>query len=322
VVTVNSRTEPVPGRVGSSPPRRTGDSAAAPSAGRPRRHWGWLLFVLPGLTLFVVFEVWPLLQAMLLSLFRWDGYSPSTFVGLDNYRSIAGDALFWAALRHAAVYAVGTVTAKIVLGLAIALLLHQQLAGRAFFRSVAFAPALMSFVAVGLLWQLIYSPQQGLLNSALTILHLPSDISWLGDPNLSLPSLMVVDIWKYTGYHAILFLAGLTIVQKDLLEAAEVDGASSVQQFWHVTLPGIRAILVVNIVIAAAGALNTFDLVYVMTNGGPYRSTEMPITYMYRMGFANGALGYASAVAFVMFVIVSAVTLAILKFQRSDSDAA
>ncbi len=274
------------------------------------------------MALFAVFELWPLIQAGILSLFSWDGYSPSKPVGTANYTTLLTDSGFWLALRHALVYAVGTVTCKICISLGLALLLHQQLKGRAFYRSVAFAPALMSFVAVGLLWQLIYSPQQGLLNSVLAALHLPADTSWLGDPSVALFSLMAVDVWKYTGYHAILFLAGLSMVEKALLEAAAVDGASSWQRFWHVTLPGIRPIFVVNIVIATAGALNTFDLVYVMTNGGPYGATEMPITYLYRAGFSNGQLGYASAVACVMFVIVSLITLVILRFQGSDGDRA
>ena len=272
--------------------------------------------------LFGVFELWPLLQAVLLSLYEWDGYSDRVFVGLKNYQALVSDGVFWGSVSHAVVYAAATVTLKMVLGLGLALLLHQALAGRAFYRSVVFAPALMSFVAVGLLWQLIYSPQQGLLNSALGAVGLPSDTSWLGNPSIALFSLVVVDVWKYTGYHAIIFLAGLTIVQKELLEAADVDGASAGRKFWHVTLPGIRPILVVNLVIATAGALNTFDLVYVMTNGGPFGVTELPISYMYRAGFSSGRLGYASAVACAMFAIVSLVTLLILRSQRTDEDSA
>jgi raffinose/stachyose/melibiose transport system permease protein len=204
------------------------------------------------------------------------------------------------------------------LGLALAVLLNRKLAGYAFYRSVVFAPALMSFVAVGLLWQLIYSPQQGLMNHVLDILHLPHEVNWLGDRHIALGSLVIVDVWKWTGYHTILFLAGLSLVQKELLEAALVDGASGWQQFWHVTLPSIRPVVVVNLVIATAGALNTFDLVYVMTDGGPFGGTELPITYMYRTGFGGSQLGYASAIACLTFVVVAIVTVLILRLQSSE----
>lgn len=282
------------------------------------RRAGWIPFVLPGVTVFAVFELWPLIQAVLLSFYDWNGYSAKMFVGLGNYRKLLADTVFWGALGHSGLYAVGTVAGKMVFGLGIALLLHRKLSGRAFYRSIVFAPALMSMVAVGLLWQLIYSPQQGLLNGFLRLFGLAGDVSWLGDPHLSLWSLMLVDVWKHTGYHAILFLAGLTLVEQQLLEAAAVDGAGACRRLWHVTLPGIRPIAIVNLVIATAGALNTFDLVYVMTNGGPFGRTELPITYLYRVGFGRGELGYASTVACLMFVIVAIVTLLILRLQSRD----
>lgn len=285
---------------------------------RRRSGWSWLLFVLPGLGVFLLFEVWPLIQAVVLSFFRWDGYSPRVFVGEDNYTKALSDPTFWASLRHASLYALGTVIGKLGFGLGLALLLHQRLRLRAFYRSVVFAPVLMSFVAVGLLWQLIYSPQQGLFNGLLSVLHLPSDVSWLGDPNLALLSLIIVDVWKWTGYHTILFVAGLTLVSRELTEAATIDGAGAVQRFRYVTVPAIRPIIVVNLIIAVAGALNTFDLVYVMTDGGPYGVTDLPITYMYRMGFGNSELGYASAIACLMFVLVTGLTLLILRLQRPE----
>lgn len=282
------------------------------------RSVGWLPFVLPGVTLFAVFEVWPLIQAIVLSLYKWDGYSAKEFVGLANYRTAFADVALWSALGHAALYTLGAVTGKMVLGLALAVLLNRKIAGYAFYRSVVFAPALMSFVAVGLLWQLAYSPRQGLMNRMLALLHLPHQVNWLGDPHTALASLVVADLWKWTGYHAILFLAGLTLVRPELQEAALVDGASAWQRFWHVTLPSIRPVTAVNLVIATAGALNTFDLVYVMTDGGPFGATELPITYMYRVGFRSSQLGYASAIACLMFVLVGIVTLLILRLRASE----
>lgn len=292
-----------------------------------RRRFGvrsvsWLPFVLPGVALFAVFEIWPLIQAIVLSLYKWDGYSTKQFVGLANYGAALTDDKFWGSLGHASLYTVGTVAGKMVLGLAIAVLLNKKIAGYAFYRSVAFAPALMSFVAVGILWQLVFSPQQGLMNQVLGLLHLDGRVDWLGDPSTALPSLIIVDLWKWVGYHAILFLAGLTLVRRELQEAALVDGASAGQVFWHVTLPSIRPVVVVNLIIATAGALNTFDLVYVMTDGGPFGATELPITYMYRVGFRNSELGYASAIACLMFVLVGIVTLLILRLRASSEEEA
>lgn len=284
-----------------------------------RDSLGWVPLVLPGIALFAVFEIWPLVQAIMLSLYTWDGYSAKEFVGVRNYLAVLTDDAFWRALWHAGVYAVGTVVGKMLLGLGLAVLLNRKIAGLALYRSVVFVPALMSFVAVGLLWQLVYNPQQGLMNGALGALHLPHDVNWLGNPHIALLSLMIVDVWKWAGYHTILFLAGLTLVRRELLEAALVDGASSWQRFRHVTLPGIRPIVVVNLVIATAGALNTFDLVYVMTDGGPFGSTDLPITYMYRVGFDSSRFGYASAVSCVMFLVVGVVTVLILRLQADRS---
>ncbi len=304
------------------PAGRSGRPGQGVGRGRFPSNVSWMPFVLPGLALFAIFELYPLLQAVLLSLYSWDGYSPKVFVGAANYLQVFSDRTFWTSLGHAGLYGVGAVTGKIVLGLGVALLLHRKIKGQSFYRSVVFAPVLMSFVAVGLLWQLIYSPQQGLFNALLRAIGFDGDVSWLGDPRVALWSLVIVDIWKFTGYHAILFLAGLTLVQPELEEAAAVDGAGPARRFWHITLPALRPIMTVNLVIASAGALNTFDLVYVMTGGGPYGVTEVPISYLYRVGFTIGQLGYASALACVMFVIVAIVTVIILRLQRGDAEEA
>lgn len=287
-----------------------------------RRRLAFLPFVLPGVAVFAMFSLWPLLQSCLLSFQEWDGFSAKKWVGLANYRAVFNDSAFWHAFEHTVIYVAGTLTAKIVLGLTLAVLLDGKLRGRGFYRTIVFIPALLSFVVVGMLWQYIYDPTFGLLNKALGALHVTSGrTTWLASSDLSLASVMIADVWKWVGYHTVLFLAGLSLVSEDLREAARIDGAGAWQRFRHVTLPAIRGVLVVNVLIAMAGAFNSFDLVYVMTGGGPYGSSDTVTTYLYRQAFTDNHYGYASAIAVLLFLVVGVLTLLVLKLSRSAYDA-
>lgn len=284
-----------------------------------RRGTGWwsLLFVAPGVALFALFVLWPLTQALVTSLYSWDGFTPKKWVGLGNYSQLINAPLFWSAVEHTMIYAVGTVVAKIVLALALALMVDRGLRAVAAYRSILFLPVLMSFVAVGLLWGFLYDPELGLINNALSHVGV-GGIAWLGDPSTALMSIMIVDTWKWLGYHVVLLVAGLQLVRPDLYEAAKSDGASAWAAFWHVTLPAMKTMIGLNIVIAFAGALNAFDLVYVMTKGGPFHSTDTIMTYMYDQAFNQNRLGYASAVACALFVLVAVATLIQVRLLRSD----
>lgn len=283
----------------------------------------WIPFVLPGLSVFAVFELYPLVRTFVLGLYSWDGFSDPTFVGTQNFRLALNDPIFWKAAWHTGVYALGTTAAKVVLGLAIALALDQKLRGRAVYRSIVFAPALMSFVAVGLLWTMLYNPSLGPVTKMLQPLgFVDPNLGLLGDPDRALLAVMVVDIWKWVGYHTILFVAGLSLVSGDLVEAALLDGANALQRFWHVTLPAIRQVVVINVVIAFAGAMNSFDLVFVMTKGGPYQSSEIVLTYMYATAFTQNRFGLAAAIATLLFVAAGLMTLLVLRIGRSEEDLA
>ena len=290
---------------------------------RTRRDLTGVLFATPALLLFLVFVAWPLSRTIVLSLQRWNGFDAPAWAGLDNYSRLLRDPGFWSALTHTLVYAVGTTVGKVGLGLGLALLLDASLRGRSFYRSVIFAPALMSFVAVGLLWQLIYAPSIGLADQLLGVLHIGGQSNdWLGSPVRALFAVMVVDVWKWAGYHAVLFSAGLSLISTDLRDAARVDGADWFQEFWHVTLPSLRGLVVLNVIFAVAGAFNTFDLVYVMTDGGPYGGTDLLMTFLYRQAFTNSQYGYASAVACLLLLVVGMITILLLRAARSDYDAA
>lgn len=276
--------------------------------------------MMPGLVLFALFVLWPLVNVFINAFYSWNGLGPKVFVGWNNFIQIFQSSLFYSAAEHTVIYAVGTVLLKVVLAFGIALLVARAMKGIAIFRTILFIPVLMSFVAVGLLWNFVLDPNLGLLNSFLGMLHLPTTAGYLTDPKSALATLMFVDLWKWLGYHVVLFVAGLQMVRPELYEAAEVDGAGRWRQFWSVTVPSMRSIIVLNVIIAFAGGMNVFDLVYVMTKGGPMGSTQTMMTLVYQQAFATRHYGFASATAVVLFIVVGVLTLVQVRMMRSDYD--
>ena len=210
-----------------------------------------------------------------------------------------------------------------MLGLGLALLLNRALVGRAFLRAAAFIPVTMSFVAVGLLWSWIYNPVFGLLNGALDLFGLGGlKQSWLGDADIALYSIIVVDVWKWLGFHAVIYLAGLQTIPSELYESAKMDGAGPLQRFRHVTVPMMMPIIFINTILGLSGAfVRNFDIVYVLTKGGPNHATEVVLTYMMSKAFQDGAMSYAAAIGYVLFLIVGLASvgmLALMRRQRLD----
>lgn len=304
-------------------------AVGARAAGRPRvatSAWGSArltpyLWVLPAVALFVVFRLYPMAFGLYLSLNEWDGIKPMVFRGLANYRqALFEDAVFWLALWHNVVFAVGTVIGKNGLAIVLAVLLNADIRGRTFFRTTLFMPVVMSFVVVGLLWGWIFNFQFGLLNSLLVAAGLDGwRTDWLGDPRLALFSLIGVDVWKWYGFHMVIYLAGLQTIPPVLYEAAIIDGATAWQQFWRVTLPLLRPIVVVNVTLALMGAFNVFDLIYVMTQGGPANATNVVMIHAYLQGFKFYQMGYASAISYVLMLIVIVVSGLQIWLLRGES---
>jgi len=273
-------------------------------------------FLTPALILFFTFIVYPFIYGFYISLNKWNGFGPMKFVGFNNYASVLKDGLFYTSLLHNVIYALISVVGKVGLALLLALLLNHSLKGISVFRGIFFTPVVISFVAVGILWQRIYDPNIGLLDGLLQtlgLMHTPID--WLGNPNLSLFSIILVDIWKWTGYHTVIYLAGLQIISRDFYESADIDGATAWQKLRYITLPQLRQMTIINITIACMGAFSVFDLVYIMTNGGPYQSTSVLLTYMYNITFAssNSNFGYGTTVAYLLFVIILAISIVQIK---------
>jgi ABC-type sugar transport system permease subunit len=204
--------------------------------------------VLPAVLLYAIFKLAPMVAGIYLALLQWDGIEPAKFVGLRNFQRMLEDEAILLALGNNVQYALGTVVGKIVLSLFLALLLNQSLRGRSFYRTALFLPVVMSFVVVGILWAWLYNAQFGLVNSFMQWLGLEALIlDWLGDPKVALWSLVAVDVWKWYGFHMVIFLAGLQTIPIELYEAARIDGANRWRQFLHITLPLLQPVMLVNV---------------------------------------------------------------------------
>lgn len=260
----------------------------------------------PALVLFMLFIVYPVGVTVVSSLYAFGVTSAERdFVGLGHFLDMLDDPVFWTALKNNIIILVGSLLGQVGGGLVLAAVLNRGIRyGKTVFRAIVFTPMLMSIVAVGLLWQLIYYPSVGILNRTLTTMGLgiPS-LGWLGDPDLVIYSILVVACWQYIGFVMVILLAGMQALPEELYEAARLDGASEIQGFRHITVPGIRPVILVAVLITMLGAFKVFDLVYVLTLGGPGNASQVLGTYLYQNAFTLDRMGYACALAVVMLII-------------------
>ena len=287
-----------------------------------------LLFVSPALLAIAAFFVLPVAGALLLSLTDFDIYALSNsanlrFVGLDNYLRLFGNPLFWKAMGNTIWFVVFGVPLSIAASLGAALLLNARtVRWRPIWRVALFAPYVTTLVATAVVWRYLLHTRYGVINYALQSVGLPA-LDWLGDPRASLPAILIFVVWKVFGYNMLIFLAVLQTVPTELHEAARVDGAGPWTRFRHVTLPAIAPTLLLVSIISMAGFFQLFAEPYVMTQGGPAQSTVTVLYFMYEEGFKWWNLGSASAVAFVLFLCIFAVTLLQLwasrRFARTDA---
>lgn len=288
-------------------------------ASRARRSetFLFLLFVAPNMILFGFFTFWPLIYSGYLSLVRWDMLAPTKkWMGLENYRDLFTDDSFRTVLKNTFVFGGGAVGGSLVLGLLIALLLNQPLRGRDGARAVVFAPTLLSGAAIGVVWVYIFDPRFGLMNQFLEWLFLPTPDRWLRDPNLAMVAVIIVYIWKNLGFATVIFLAGLQSIPKDLYEAAKVDGAGSLNRFWNVTIPMLSPILFFLLVTSILNTFQSFDIISVMTQGGPVDGTNTLIYFIYEEAFQKSNVGDAAAASVVLFVIMLGITLLQMRYAE------
>ncbi|MBW0000590.1 MAG: sugar ABC transporter permease [Verrucomicrobia bacterium] len=261
-------------------------------------------FLAPALIIYSVVVVYPMLYSAYLSLFRWDGISPTkVFVGSDNYVALfTQNDVFWIALKNNAVWLAAALLLPTSIGLGLALLLNLKFRGSAVFRSIFYFPAVLSLAVVGLIWTWIYHPDLGLLNQALRGVGLKAfERNWLSDPNLALYPVIIAATWNAVGLPMLLFLAGLQTVPVELLEAAKVEGAGPIRRFVHVTFPLLRETTLIVLAITAINALKAYDIVYAMTNGGPANRTQLLSTWMYFLTYNYNTVGQGTAIAVVLF---------------------
>ncbi len=282
-----------------------------PSAVIGRRSTPYL-YLLPAFVVYAGFLLYPLLRSFQFSLYDWPGFGPSTFVGLGNYVDLMGDERFRDAIWHSLVLIFFYAILPLVVGLVLAAVLRRgRVKGLKFFRVVIFMPQVIALVVVAVAWHQIYSPR-GLLNDVLDFVglgHLAR--GWLGDPDLALPAVGMIGFWLSTGLVMLLLLAGMGRIPNDLFEAARLDGAGPVSEFFAITLPSVKAEITTALVLTIIAALKTFDLVYVTTSGGPGTATTVPSYEVYNRAFNLKEVGSASAVAIVLTALVFLINVVI-----------
>lgn len=261
-----------------------------------------IIGLLPALLLYVVFAIYPILQSFYYSLMEWNGFSEMTFIGLDNFKKLFQDSLFWNSVKNNIYVVIASVLGQIPIALFIALLLNRKLKGVRIFRTIGFLPVVLSTVVISLTWSLIYNSKNGMLNELLRTVGLDGFAqNWLGDPKWTMIAVLVTVIWQFVGLYLIIFLAALQNVPEEVLEAAKIDGASEWATTWKITIPMIWDTVIVAVILCISGSLKTFDLIYVMTNGGPAHSTDVMALYMFNETFSNLNYGYGSAVSVFIF---------------------
>jgi len=266
------------------------------------------LFLLPSLIGMAIFMIIPIVSSMVLSFYKWDLISPMEFHGLGNYGNIVKDEMFLKSLLNTLYYAAGTIPLSMVLALVAALLLNHKLKGMSFFRTVYFLPVISSHVAIALVWRWIYNRDYGMINAILKWLHIPGP-DWLGDPAWAMPAVILMSVWAMMGTQIVLFLAGLQGIPADMYESADLDGATGWQRFRYITFPFLSPTTFFILIITLIGAFQVFDQAFIMTEGGPDNATLTVVFYLYNHGFKYFDMGYASSVAWILFLLIMIVTL-------------
>lgn len=262
------------------------------------------IFILPALLGTLIFILIPVICSFGLSFAQWDLLTPTEFVGLANYEELFQDGLFWKILTNTVIFALSTSVLGVIIPLILAAILNTKIKGSEFYKSAYFLPFITPMVVVGIVWAWIFDPNIGLLNQ---VLHI--HINWLYDSKFAMPALIIVSVWKLVGYNMIIFLSALTSISQSLFEAAKIDGANSYQVFKNVTVPMLSPTIFFVVIVTAISSFQVFDLIYLMTQGGPFDSTNVLVYAIYKNAFEYFNVGKASAIAYVLFLIILILTL-------------
>jgi raffinose/stachyose/melibiose transport system permease protein len=300
-------------------PRRGWDRPDSRQRHRRRRESRWaLVFLAPTILIVGVFVAYPILSAGYLSTFSWNGTGPRTFVGLDNYRRLVTDGVFWHALANNGLIALSAVVAQIMVGLVLAYCLVRIVPQvKRIYMFCYMVPVVISEICIGLLWSFVYNPAFGLLNGFLKALGLNSwRHGWLGDASTAFPAVLVVMSFTYLGLYVLLFVSAMQHVPEDRYEAATLDGCGSVRMFFSITLPSVRDSIQSTTLLAVITSFKTFSLVYVLTNGGPNHATEVVSTLLYKTGFITFDQGYAATIGFAQMILTALAGLLVFRVLR------
>lgn len=270
-----------------------------------------LIFILPAVLGTLIFIVIPVIFSFSLSFVNWDLLSPMSFAGLNNYRDVLTDSSFLQVLINTFVFAISTSVFAVIIPLVLACILNNKIRGSNFYKTAYFLPFITPMIVIAIVWQWIFDPNIGLLNQ---LFHL--NIKWLYDARFAMPALITVSVWKLIGYNMIIFLSGLSTINQEVLEAAKIDGANTWQTFKNVTVPLLSPTIFFVIVITTISSFQVFDLIYIMTEGGPDNSTMVMVYSIYKYAFEFFDIGKASAIAYILFAIIFVLVLAQWKLRK------
>ncbi|MFI6706938.1 carbohydrate ABC transporter permease [Nonomuraea sp. NPDC050478] len=280
---------------------------------RLETRWG-ILMALPAILGFLIFTIGPMAASAFFSLTDWRIGAAPVYVGLGNYAAMAGDELFWKSLTTTTYYTLGSVPLVLIVSFAVAMLLNQRVRGLSVWRTIFYLPTLVPAIANVVLWIWIFNPDFGLLNSLLRQGGLPTS-QWIYAESTAVPSLIIMSTWAF-GNTMVIFLAGLQGVPRHLYEAVSIDGGGPLRRFWHVTLPMMTPTIFYNLVVGVVGTFQVFNQAYVMTEGGPNHATLSYVYYLFRKAFNESEMGYASALAWTLFMIIMVVTFLLFRNAR------
>lgn len=274
------------------------------------------ILILPTVLGLILFTAGPILASLYFSFTNWNLLSPPKWRGFDNYIELfTKDPLFWVTIKNTAYYVLGTVPTGAVLALLLAIALNQKIKGLAIFRTIYFIPVVSSVVAISVLWSWLYQADFGLINQLLRSLGFKG-VGWLSSPTWAMPAVIIMSIWHGLGYNIVIFIAGLQSIPQDYYEAARIDGATAWQNFWHITIPLVSPVTFFVIILSLISSFQVFEQAYVMTQGGPVNATKTIVYYLYQTGFMNFHMGYASALAYVLFMVIVVLTLFQFSLQK------
>ncbi len=285
---------------------------------KARQNLNAYLFLLPALIIFGIFFIYPNIEILYLSLFKWAGVSPNkVFIGLINYLDMFRDNEFWISLLHTLVIAGQSIVIQIPIALVLAILLNRRMVGSGLYSTVIFLPMVVSLVSVGIIWTWIYDPEFGVLNNILAVLGLESwQTAWLGNVKTAFISVLIVINWIYIGLYTIILMSGLKGISPEIFDAAKVDGFNEFKITTKIRVPLLKEVIGVIVIMCISGSFKSFDLIWVMTGGGPVNSTEIVTTYLYRMAFRRLQSGYASSIGVMIFLICLVLILFQLRMMK------